>query len=193
MAKSLPLSIDRVNATSRKNALFYKPLPIYLILILFARKFLGDLENLNELSYRESGPLSWQLFHLIELHLWVFVCSLVCRILRILNLHDDIVVNGKSFTFVHHVNQPLPRHNIPRIIFFNRNLAGIDIVCLVHGTISEVLDLVASWLKQLDGEAFNQVSHLSSITVYEFNLLFVNVWHVEDQWNMAKHGYFLWE
>ena len=42
MAEPLPLGVDWIHTTARKVALFDEPLPIHLILILFAWKLLSD-------------------------------------------------------------------------------------------------------------------------------------------------------
>jgi hypothetical protein len=59
VAESLPLSIYRVDTSPGKNiALLDKPLPINLILILFARVRTCNLENLDEFSDCEASSLT---------------------------------------------------------------------------------------------------------------------------------------
>lgn len=58
MTKSLPLSIHRVYTPARKEALLDESLPIDLVLILFARVLLCDLEYFDKLSDSEPCPLT---------------------------------------------------------------------------------------------------------------------------------------
>ena len=73
MAESLPLGIDRVDTSTRENSLLDKPLPINLILVLLTWELLSDLEDLDQFSDCEPGPLPRQLLHLVELHLGILV------------------------------------------------------------------------------------------------------------------------
>ena len=60
MAKSLPLGIDWIYATTREIALLDELLPVDLILIESIWILLSDLENLDDFSYGKSLALGWQ-------------------------------------------------------------------------------------------------------------------------------------
>jgi len=47
VAESLPLGVDRVHTSSRKDALLYETLPVHLVLVLLAGELLRDLKDFN--------------------------------------------------------------------------------------------------------------------------------------------------
>jgi len=57
MAKSLPLSVNRVDGTAWEESLPYESLPVDLIFVFLRWKLLCHLENFYKLPHRESGAL----------------------------------------------------------------------------------------------------------------------------------------
>lgn len=103
VTKSLPLSIHRIHASAREDSLLDEPLPVHLILILLARKFLRHSENLDKFANRKSRPLARELLDCFE----GLSISQMTRALRILDLHDNIGFHGQPFSLADHVEEPL--------------------------------------------------------------------------------------
>ena len=57
MTKALPLCVDRVHRSPRKESLLYKLLPVDLILVLARRIFVYDPEYFDELADCEASAL----------------------------------------------------------------------------------------------------------------------------------------
>lgn len=57
VAEPLPLSVHRIDAPSREEALLDESLPVDLVFILFAWKLLSHLEDLDQLSDGKSSSL----------------------------------------------------------------------------------------------------------------------------------------
>ena len=58
MTKPLPLSVNRVDASTWEKSLFDEPLPIYLIFVFLALELLSDLENFDQLTHGKPRALS---------------------------------------------------------------------------------------------------------------------------------------
>ena len=190
VAKSLPLCIDWVNTSTWEEALFDESLPVNLVLILFAWVLLSDLEYLDQLSNCKPCPLPRELFHLLELSHLSF-SPWVLHVDGILNFQNDVLIHGKSLLLNMHVNQPLIRHNISRIIFFDWNLRSLllyDFLNLVLLSHFELLFDFQFWVfKNLNREAFNQARYLSTVVVDKFNIIFAHIGHVEHVRDKTKH------
>lgn len=97
MTKSLPLSIHRVHTSAWKDALFYKPLPIDLIFILFTWEILRHTEDFNQFTNCKSSSLSRQLLYsLVRLAVPIGA--------RILYFGNDVLFHWESFSLIYHID-----------------------------------------------------------------------------------------
>jgi hypothetical protein len=165
MTKSLPLRINWVNTSARKNTLFYESLPVNLVFVLFAWVFLSHLEYFDQLSNCESRSLTWQFFHMSA---WSQFFAM-----WILNFHNDVGLDWKSFSLLHHINEPLEWYKFSWKVLLYRNL--INLITFFR-------------LKQLNCKALDQHWYLSSIVSNELCILFWNSRHIEYKWNKAKNS-----
>ena len=101
-------------------------LPIDLVLILLARVLLCDLEYFDKLSDSEPGPLTGEFLHLFELsHLPL--SPGVVHADGILNFQNDVLLHGQSLLLNVHVNEPLIRHDVTRVVFLDRDLRPLSV------------------------------------------------------------------
>ena len=77
------------------------------------------------------------------------------------------------------------------MVLFNWNLTCVNCDGFMHlVAVTSVLHSLTWWLVKLDGEAFDQVSYLTTVTVDEFDVVLVEIWHKENEWHVSKNSDF---
>ena len=99
----------------------------------------------------------------------------VIPIRRHFDFHNDVCVQWKSVSLLHHIKQPLVGNELAWRIQFNRNHCSFFVI-------PSVLEPI-----QLDCKAFYQMGYFSTIILNEIIFFRCHVWHVENIWYKSEN------